>query len=302
MPYFSKFPVLQYPVKDGSTFKFAFVSNLLRRVALNDDLKNSDGAFLEYSIKDGERPEHIAERVYGDPSYHWLVLMTNDVIDPYHGWYKSGQALETYVQAKYSGKSVFVGTTAGDYFYSKYVGTGSTLTQGAVSSSVMNYSPELCKLTVRGGAFQEGTATLTVSGATSYQIEIFRVDPSFTSVHHFEFNHSSGICAANEQFTLDPLSQQNASFSLVGGVLGYTADEYPQPSQGVTYQSTAGTVDFWETYIGRYMGVSGSKIETYAITNTIHETRVNESKRTIKILHPRYKREALEQLEALLRV
>ena len=121
-------------------------------------------------------------------------------------------------------------------------------------------------------------------------------------MHHFEFNHSSGICAANEQFTLDPLSQQNASFSLVGGVLGYTADEYPQPSQGVTYQSTAGTVDFWETYIGRYMGVSGSKIETYAITNTIHETRVNESKRTIKILHPRYKREALEQLEALLRV
>lgn len=302
MAYFSKFPILQYPVRDGNEFRFAFVANLLRRVGLSEDIKGADGAFIEYNIKDGERPEHIAERVYGDPSYHWLVMMTNDIVDPYHGWYKSGNALEKYVQSKHGGKSVFIGTTADGYFYSKYVGTGSSLSQGSISAPVVDYTPELCKLTVRGGEFSEGTATLTVSGATAYNVQIFRVDPSFTAVHHFEFSHTSGICAANDEFTVDPLSQQNSSFSLIGGVVGHTADEYPNTAQGLTYQSASGTVDFWETYIGRYMGVSGDKVETYAVSNLLHETRVNDQKRSIKILHPRFKREALAQLEALLRV
>ena len=302
MAYFSKFPILQYPVRDGNEFKFAFVANLLRRVGLSEELKGTDGAFIEYNIKDGERPEHIAERVYGDPSFHWLVMMTNDIVDPYHGWYKSGSAMEQYVQTKHGGKSVFIGTTGDGYFYSQYIGTGSSLSQGSISSDVIDYTPTLCRLTVRGGEFQEGTATVTVSGATAYEVQIFRVDPSITAVHHFEFQHSSGICGANDEFTVDPLSQQNSSFSLVGGVIGHTADEYPPTTEGITYQSTAGTVDFWETYIGRYMGVSGDKVETFAVSNLSYENTVNDQKRTIKILHPRYKREALAQLEALLRV
>jgi len=60
MSYFSKFPLVKYPIKDGAVFRVVFARNLLRRIALSEDMKSSDSAFLEYDIKDGERPEQIA--------------------------------------------------------------------------------------------------------------------------------------------------------------------------------------------------------------------------------------------------
>lgn len=302
MAYFSSFPVLQYPIRDGSTFRYSFVANILRRVALSDELKGSDGAFLEYSVKDGERPEHIAERVYGDPSFHWLVLLTNDVVDPYHGWFKSSDVLEQYIQKKHGGYSVFVGTAGGQYFYNSNIKTGSTLSQGTYSATIQDYFPQLCKITVSGAAPAEGSASIIVSGGTAYPVNIYRVDQSYTSVHHFENKYVSGASTANQTFMVDPLSQQTNSFSVLGGVIGFTADEFPMPSQGVCFSWSAGIVDFNETYIGKYMGVDGTKVNNYAISNLANETRVNDSKRTIKILHPRFKKEALTQLETLLRV
>lgn len=302
MAYFSKFPALQYPVRDGSTFRYALVANILRRVSLTDSIKTLDGAFLEYKIKDGERPEHIAERVYGDPSYHWLVLLTNDVIDPYHDWCKSDKVLETHIQKKYGGYSVYVSTTNGNFFHSSLIVRGSSLSQSGVVAEILDYQPELCKLTVSGIPFQEGNATIGVCGGTSYTVSVRRVDPSYLSVHHFEIDHASGICGANEKMTVDPLSQQSASFSVLGGFIGSTYDIYPSSTQGVMYSPSSGTVDFWETYIGGYMGVSGSKVNTYAVSNYTHENTVNESNRTLKILHPRFKQQAVSELESLLRV
>ena len=300
MAYFSKFPVLQYPVRDGDTFRFAFVANLLRRVGISNDLKGSDGAFIEYSVKDGERPEHIAERIYGDPSYHWLVLLVNDVIDPYHGWYKSSNAMEQYIQKKHGGYSVYIGTTSGGFFYNKDLQTGSSLSQGTAQASVEDYSPELCKLTVRGSYFEEGNAVLGISG-TNHTVTIYRVDPSYTAVHHFEVDHVTGISGANSKTEVDPLSQQSSSFSVLGGIVGHTADEYPSSSQGITY-SGSGAVAFSDTHIGKYMGVVGDKINLYSVSNYEYENNKNDSVRTIKVLHPRFKRQAVQELEALLRV
>jgi len=302
MPYFSKFPVLQYPVRDGETFRYVFVANLLRRVGLSNDIKGSDGAFVEYSIKDGERPEHIAERVYGDPSFHWLVLMTNDIVDPYHGWYKSGMAMEDYIQTKHGGYTVYITDTSNNFFYQSSVQGGSTLSQGGRVTAVKDYDPVLCKLTIDGVGFGTGTATIGVSGGDSYTVSIKKIEPSYIAVHHFEIPFTGGLSAANDRFIVDPLSQQTGSYSVVGGIVGSEENEYPNLSTvGVDYAGS-GTVDFWETYIGRYMGVSGAAVTTYAVSNYTYENGVNEDKRTIKILHPRYKREALAELEALLRV
>jgi hypothetical protein len=302
MAYFSKFPVMQYPVRDGDTFRYALTRNILRRVALTEDIKSGDGVFLKYDVKDGERPEHIAERVYGDPSFHWIILLTNDVIDPYHGWYKSSASMEDYIQSKYGGSSVYIGTTSGGFFYSTELVSGVTIQQGNLSTTVIDYQPELCKLTVRGAQFSEGNAVLGFTSGTFQTVTIYRVDPSFTALHHFEVSRPSGDCGANQTAYVDPLSQQNTSYSVVGGVVGNEDDEYPTTeTEGLNY-SPSGTVDFWETYIGRYIGVSGDQVNVYSVSNYTYENGVNEAKRSIKVLHPRYKSVALKELESLLRV
>lgn len=301
MSYFSKFPLLNYPIKDGNNFRMVLARNLLRRISLSEDMKGTDGVFIEYNIKDGERPEHIAEKIYGDPSFHWIVLLTNDIIDPYHGWYKSSAAMEEYIQQKHGGYSVFFTDINDDFMYRSDIQSGSTLSQGTALSSVVEYHPTLCKLIVPSSRFAGGAATITVANGTSHPIKIHRVDSSYMAVHHFESVRPSGDFSTNEKATVDPLSQFTNSYTIVGGIVGSTQDQYPSSTQGISY-SGSGVVSMWETNIGRYMGVSGSQVNDYAISNYIYEINQNEKRRTIKILHPRFRRQAVRELESLLRV
>jgi hypothetical protein len=301
MAYFSKFPLVSYPIKDGSVFRLVLARNLLRRIALSDDIKGSDSAFVEYNIKDGERPEHIAEKIYGDPSFHWIVLLTNDVIDPYHGWYKSSAAMEDFIQKKHGGNSVFFTNISDDFSYISTIEAGSTLTQGSVSSKIKEYQPTLCKLMVSGSGYVSGAAIVTVADGTVYNIKLHRVDQSYLSVHHFGAIRPTTDSSANETVTIDPLSQYTTSYSVVSGIIGSSENPYPLTTQGVGYTGSD-IVSFWETHIGRYMGVSGDRINTYAVSNQVHEINENEKRRTIKILHPRFKRQAVQELESLLRV
>lgn len=59
--------------------------DIFRRVAKNKYLTNN--TYLDYyTIRDGERPEHIAHRIYNNPQYHWVILIANDILDVHHDW------------------------------------------------------------------------------------------------------------------------------------------------------------------------------------------------------------------------
>jgi hypothetical protein len=301
--YFSKFPYIDYTIKNGSSFKTAFVRNIMRRVKLSDEIKGGPGVFIEYDIKDGERPEHIAEKVYGEADYHWLVMLTNDIIDPYFGWYKSSSVLQEYIYGKYSGYSVyFTSATAGSthgFFYSTKLMSGSSLSQGSNRHSVKEYYPTMCKVTTEF-SFQNGGATFTFSDGTQSPVYIHKVEQSAVSAHHFQITRPSGSNGAVETVTVDPLSQQTSSYDYVGGYLSNKENEYPiLDTDGVGYTGS-GTVSLWETYVGKYMGISGSPVTIYAQANQLYEMEQNEQKRTIKILHPRFKSLAVKELESLL--
>ena len=42
--------------------------------------------FDKYDVKEGEKPEDVAFKWFGDPELHWVILMTNNVTDRYYGW------------------------------------------------------------------------------------------------------------------------------------------------------------------------------------------------------------------------
>lgn len=305
--YFSKFPYVEYTLnsKNNET-KTVLVRNLLRRIGLSEELKSGRSVFIEYDIKDGERPEHIAERVYGDVEYHWLVLLTNDVVDPYHGWCKSGDVLQEYINKKYTGYSVYItnrttGSTS-DWFYNSKVGQGSSLSQGSVVDAVIEYSPEFCKLTVSNPSFSTGDATLIGNCGGVHTVYIHKIDRNDLAVHNFQITRPVGSCGAVETVTVDPLSQQTNSYNFLGGFISGKENLYPVvDSSGLCYDNSPnGVVDLSETYIGNYMGISGSSVNIYSLSNTVYELEQNENKRTIKILHPRYKRQALKELQTLL--
>lgn len=80
--YFNEFPKLLY-TRDGVT---NLVANLLTRVATVKGKIDASSLYYQYNIKDGDTPEIIASKYYGDAELHWVVLIFNDIIDPFYDW------------------------------------------------------------------------------------------------------------------------------------------------------------------------------------------------------------------------
>ena len=98
--YFNSFPVIPYDSKGDLQFKD--VTNLLRRVGMRTKLKTSTFLYDTYNVKEGETPEMIAHKLYGDSQLHWVILLVNEITDRYHQWPMTGGQFLDYLNDKYS--------------------------------------------------------------------------------------------------------------------------------------------------------------------------------------------------------
>jgi len=98
--YFDSFPVIPYDAKGDLNFKD--VTNLLRRVGMRAKLKTNTLLYDTYDVKEGETPEMIAHKLYGDTELHWVILLVNDITDRYHQWPMTGGQFLDYLNDKYT--------------------------------------------------------------------------------------------------------------------------------------------------------------------------------------------------------
>lgn len=99
MSFFRAFPKIQYDVKgDGVNYT---MTNLMRRIKIQDKVKENIVAFDFYDVQDGDTPEMVAYYYYQNVKLHWLVLLANDITDVYTQWPMSVPRFEQYVYDKY---------------------------------------------------------------------------------------------------------------------------------------------------------------------------------------------------------
>lgn len=92
--YFSKFPLVDY---NGTPAK-----NLLARVDFTDQTKKDIYSNFDYVLEEGRsRPDILSYDYYNSSQYDWLIYLSNNVIDPYHDYYKSQGDLVKHITAKY---------------------------------------------------------------------------------------------------------------------------------------------------------------------------------------------------------
>ena len=66
------------------------------------DYEFSQGTLISpYMVKNGERPDQISYREYGDEQYYWIILHVNEVVDFYNEWPMSQYNLDQYITDKY---------------------------------------------------------------------------------------------------------------------------------------------------------------------------------------------------------
>lgn len=116
--FFAKYPIITY--NNGDVMEAGISArDILQRAKVRDFLVNNYLIFYDYTIKDGQTPEIIANNLYGSPQYHWIVLLVNNIIDPYYDWPMTTENLIATIQTKYGSNAVdgltFARTTVHHY-------------------------------------------------------------------------------------------------------------------------------------------------------------------------------------------
>jgi len=104
MAYFDNHPNLILPSfsqnrnSSGDSF---LTKNLFKRGKIREDFFNNAVAFQKYLITGDDRPDNVADDVYGDPELDWVVLISNNIINVRDEWPMSQYDFQRYLNNKF---------------------------------------------------------------------------------------------------------------------------------------------------------------------------------------------------------
>ena len=89
---------ISYPFSESD---YVTAKNFFRRYKVNDDVFSYAVIFRKYTIIDGERPDTLAKKAYGNEFYDWVILLTNNMINAQYDWPLSNYALSKVLESEY---------------------------------------------------------------------------------------------------------------------------------------------------------------------------------------------------------
>jgi len=168
MYYFKTLPKIITPDQNGYPI---LMTNLLSRASIVQELLNNPMQFYEYAIQEGDTPEIVAEKYYGDPFKYWIVLFSNQILDPVWEWPMSYSSLLEYIDSKYATEAEDAGKTPYEYVnttvheYKKIITTTDVFTRNETVKEVSITEDDYNTLS-------ESTTTYDIPGGTSCIVAI----------------------------------------------------------------------------------------------------------------------------------
>ena len=102
--YFRQVPDFDYVNRDSdgkSIGDYQVVKNLFKRVKIRQDILQNLAYFTQYKITGDDRPDNVAFEIYGDESFDWLVLLSNNIMSIQTEWPLSQAAFNDFLIKKY---------------------------------------------------------------------------------------------------------------------------------------------------------------------------------------------------------
>jgi hypothetical protein len=99
MKYFNSFPKVY--IKD-SKGNFLTATNIMVRSEIIPSLLKNPMLFYQYDIQEGDTPDSVAHKYYGDPYRYWLIFFANQMIDPQWDWPLTSREFNDYIIQKYA--------------------------------------------------------------------------------------------------------------------------------------------------------------------------------------------------------
>tara|TARA_B100002019_G_scaffold46759_2_gene39420 strand:+ start:1471 stop:2124 length:654 start_codon:yes stop_codon:yes gene_type:complete len=105
MAYFKFLPDIEYlsPFDSPTNDARILAKNLFRRIKIVDGANILDTAYLfdKYIIEEGDRPDNVALKVYGNSNFDWLVIFGAGIVHQRDEWPLSSQQLYDFAADRY---------------------------------------------------------------------------------------------------------------------------------------------------------------------------------------------------------
>jgi hypothetical protein len=105
MAYFKFLPNIEYlsPFDSPTNDARILAKNLFRRIKIADGANILDTAYIfdKYIIEEGDRPDNVALKVYGNSNFDWLVIFSAGIVHQRDEWPLSSQQLYDFAADRY---------------------------------------------------------------------------------------------------------------------------------------------------------------------------------------------------------
>ena len=108
MGYFRELPDIAYqsPLSHkNSSDDFVVVKNIFRKAKMFDFVRSGAIDINKYVIGDGDRPDTVAEFLYGDPNLDYIVVLVAGIVNINHEWPLQDYQVYNYALQKYGSES-----------------------------------------------------------------------------------------------------------------------------------------------------------------------------------------------------
>jgi hypothetical protein len=183
MLYFNTLPKIFTPDQNGN---YILLTNILTRAKLVEKLQDNPMLFYKYTIQDGDTPEILAEKYYDDPFKYWIILYSNQIMDPLWDWPLPYEQFLSYINSKYADEAAAQSQTPFEY-------TNTTVKEyQKITTTVDNYSETT---TVQTISVDFATYSATNASENTYIIPsgstcTVKISKNLLTIFDYEFNLS----------------------------------------------------------------------------------------------------------------
>lgn len=182
---FQNFPTMQYRLNDG---KIITIKDFFRKAKIETNAVDSIIEYQYYEVLDGERPDVVASKLYGDGDLHWTFWLVND-FDNYYDWFMGQETFGNYMEEKYQGQCLVASNSSDIVSSTSKFLIGETVTSNVAgkTASVLKVEPTHKCITVLGDTMAAGETISShdKDGTVVKTFTVSSVSDSQDGVHHY---------------------------------------------------------------------------------------------------------------------
>lgn len=272
--FFDLFPKIQYDIQGRRFTNLQLTTNIFFRMRFLKNVLGNISSYYEYIIQEGDTPEILADKIYGDPEAHWIILLANDIIDPQYDWPLIYREFNNYIINKYGSIEAAQMT----YHHYEKVIRREEQASGTIIES---------RYQINANTYTYGELTLSDVSGDFIPGETIVISTGGFSANAYSWDNATSILTISDE---DRTANVLLKFQTLQGQTSNASGIISSIGSDVPFDYYYGLA---ETQALSTYNLSDGKtvIETIyrdRITNYDWELEQNENKRTIKIIKPEY--------------